>query len=113
VEPRLYNGLGQYTVSNNTVLIAEVRNAAIGDTLLPWGIPYLAMNYLIADYAGNKFQMAPAIRTDSSNQGVGYQLEAICDPAMPTSTTTSSTLRGTATRHWYCHRNSSHRFQEQ
>ena len=71
------------------------------------------MNYLIADYTGNKFQMAPAIQMDSSNQGVGYQLEAICDPAMSTSTTTFSTLRGTAIRHWYCHRNSSHRIQEQ
>jgi hypothetical protein len=40
MEPRLYNGLGQYTVSNNTVLTAEVRNATIGDTLLPWGIPF-------------------------------------------------------------------------
>jgi hypothetical protein len=97
VDPRLYNDLGQYSVSNNTVLIAEMRNATIGNTLLSWGIPYLTMNYLIADYARNKFQMAPAIRTDFVSQGGGYQLEAICDPTVPTSTTTSSTSTGTAT----------------
>jgi hypothetical protein len=97
VEPRLYDPLGQYSVSNNTVFIAEVRNATIGDSLLSWGIPYLTMNYLIADYARNKFQMAPAIRTDFSNQGGGYQLEAICDPAVPAPITTSSTLSSTAT----------------
>jgi hypothetical protein len=61
VEPRLY------TVSNNTVFIAEMRNATISDGLLPWGIPYLAMNNPIADYARSKFQMAPVIRTDFAN----------------------------------------------
>lgn len=89
VYPRLYNKTG-YSISNNTVLIAEVANQTNDGFLLDWGIPYLTMNYFIADYARSQIQLAPAIRTDFANQGGGYLLQAICDPSEPTSTTTSS-----------------------
>jgi hypothetical protein len=87
--PRLYNNTG-YSISNNTVLIAEVANQTNDGYVLDWGIPYLTMNYFIADYARSQIQLAPAIRTDFANQGGGYLLQAICDPSEPTSTTTSS-----------------------
>jgi hypothetical protein len=89
VYPRLYNTTG-YQISNNTVLIPEVLNQTNNGYVLDWGIPYLTMNYLIADYARSQIQLAPAIRTDFANQGGGYLLQAICDPSEPTSTTTSS-----------------------
>lgn len=89
VYPRLYNNTG-YSISNNTVLIAEVANQTNDGYVLDWGIPYLTMNYFIADYARSQIQLAPAIRTDFANQGGGYLLQAICDPSEPTSTTTSS-----------------------
>jgi hypothetical protein len=89
VYPRLYNNTG-YSISNNTVLIAEVLNQTNDGYILDWGIPYLTMNYFIADYARSQIQMAPAIRTDFANQGGGYLLQAICDPSESTSTTTSS-----------------------
>ena len=87
--PRLYSNAG-YSISNNTVLVAEVLNQTNGGFALDWGIPYLTMNYFIADYARSQIQLAPAIRTDFANQGGGYVLQAICDPSEPTSTTTSS-----------------------
>jgi hypothetical protein len=89
VYPRLYNNTG-YSISNNTVLIAEVLNHTNNGYIMDWGIPYLTMNYFIADYARSRIQLAPAIRTDFANQGGGYLLQAICDPSEPTSTTTSS-----------------------
>jgi hypothetical protein len=89
VYPRLYNNTG-YSISNNTVLVAEVANQTNDGYVLDWGIPYLTMNYFIADYARSQIQLAPAIRTDFANQGGGYLLQAICDPSEPTSTTTSS-----------------------
>jgi len=89
--PRLYNQQGQYQVSNDTVLIAEVLNSTnTGLFLLDWGIPFLTMNYIIGDYANSQFLMAPAIRTDFQNQGGGYELQAICE-ALPTSTSSSTT----------------------
>lgn len=87
--PRLYSNAG-YSISNNTVLVAEVLNQTNDGFALDWGIPYLTMNYFIADYARSQIQLAPAIRTDFANQGGGYVLQAICDPSESTSTTTSS-----------------------
>ncbi|KAJ9497521.1 hypothetical protein LTR99_009139 [Exophiala xenobiotica] len=89
--PRLYNQQGQYQISNDTVLIAEVLNFTNNGFLLDWGIPFLTMNYIIGDYANNHFLMAPAIRTDFQNQGGGYELEAICEATTTQSSTTSTT----------------------
>jgi hypothetical protein len=90
VYPRLYNKQGEYEISNNTVLIAEVQNMTADGHVYNWGVPYLTINYLIADYARGQFQMAHAIRTNFENQGGGYELKAICDPALPVSTASAS-----------------------
>jgi hypothetical protein len=87
--PRSYNNTG-YSISNNTVLIAEVLNQTNNGFVLSWGIPYLTMNYFIADFARSQIQLAPAIRTDFANQGGGYLLQAICDPSESTSTSSKT-----------------------
>jgi hypothetical protein len=89
--PRLYNQQGQYQISNDTVLIAEVLNFTNNGFLLDWGIPFLTMNYIIGDYANNHFLMAPAIRTNFQNQGGGYELEAICEATTTQSSATTTT----------------------
>jgi hypothetical protein len=87
--PRVYDNSG-YHISNKTVLIPQVLNLSNNGFVLDWGIPYMTMNYFIADFARSQIQLAPAIRTDFANQGGGYKLQAICDPSETTSTNISS-----------------------
>jgi hypothetical protein len=94
--PRFFNNTG-YSILNNTIFIAQVQNYTNNHHVLDWGIPFLTMNYLIADYARSQIQLAPAIRTDFANQGGGYQLQAICDPLKSTSTATSVKTTAIAT----------------
>ncbi|OQV04101.1 hypothetical protein CLAIMM_09043 [Cladophialophora immunda] len=96
--PRGYNDDGQYTVIDNTYQIATLFNTTNDGYVLDWGIPYMTMNYVIADYKRSQFKMAPAIRTDFESQGGGYVLQASCDPVVSAtaSTTTSSTSTSTA-----------------
>ncbi|KIX09883.1 uncharacterized protein Z518_00964 [Rhinocladiella mackenziei CBS 650.93] len=93
--PRNYNDDGEYEILDNTYLISTIINATSDGYVMDWGIPYLTMNYIIADYMRDQFKMAPAIRTDFSNQGGGYALEASCDPT--TSSIASATASTTGT----------------
>lgn len=95
--PRGFNTQGQYVVINDTVVLAEVQPQNNTGYVYDWGVPYLTMNYLMADYARNQFQMAPAIRTNFQSQGGGYELEAVCDPAVPVTTTPTTSAVPTAT----------------
>jgi hypothetical protein len=92
--PRGYNDQGQYTVIDNTYQISTIINTTNDGYVLDWGIPYMTMNYIIADYKRSQFQMAPAIRTDFDNIGGGYVLKASCDPT--TKATPAPTSNGTA-----------------
>ncbi|KIV91552.1 hypothetical protein PV10_06080 [Exophiala mesophila] len=97
--PRGYNDEGRYDVINNTYQIGLLANRTNNGYVFSWGIPYLTMNYLIADYKRGEFKMAPAIRTDFSNQGGGYALKASCDPTTSTAVSTavpSSSSTGTS-----------------
>ncbi|RVX71122.1 hypothetical protein B0A52_03488 [Exophiala mesophila] len=87
--PRGYNDEGRYDVINNTYQIGLLANRTNNGYVFSWGIPYLTMNYLIADYKRGEFKMAPAIRTDFANQGGGYALKASCDPTTSTAVSTS------------------------
>ncbi|KIW97373.1 uncharacterized protein Z519_02765 [Cladophialophora bantiana CBS 173.52] len=96
--PRNYNDDGQYTVIDNTYKIATLFNTTNDGYVLDWGIPYMTMNYIIADYKRSQFKMAPAIRTDFESQGGGYALQASCDPiTSTTASATSSTAVNSAT----------------
>ena len=94
--PRTFNNKGQYDILNNTYQISTIINATNDGYVLDWGIPYMTMNYIIADYERSQFQMAPAIRTDFDNIGGGYVLKASCDPVTQTTAgpTSSSTTAG-------------------
>lgn len=89
--PRGFDDQGKYDVKNNTYQIGLFMNQTNDGYVMDWGIPFLTMNYIIADYTRKQFKMAEAIRTDFSNQGGGYVLTASCDP------TTSSTATATGT----------------
>lgn len=89
--PRGYNDEGKYDIKNNTYQIGLLMNQTNDGYVMDWGIPFLTMNYIIADYTRSQFKMAEAIRTNFENQGGGYVLSASCDP------TTSSTASATAT----------------
>ncbi|EXJ83737.1 hypothetical protein A1O1_07363 [Capronia coronata CBS 617.96] len=78
--PRGYDDDGKYEVLDNSYMISMVLNTTNTGYVLDWGIPYLTMNYIIGDYKREQFKMAPAIRTDFSNQGGGYAMKASCDP---------------------------------
>ena len=105
--PRNFNDEGQYDILDNTYQISTILNATNDGYVLDWGIPYMTMNYIIADYKRAQFQMAPAIRTDFDNIGGGYQLKASCDPvakatAAPTNSATAgpvSTSAAASTHH--------------
>lgn len=88
--PRGYNDDGVYEVINNTYQISTIFNTTSDGYVLDWGIPFMTMNYVVADYKRNQFKMAPAIRTDFSSQGGGYALQASCDPVATTASATSS-----------------------
>jgi len=92
--PRGYNDEGQYDVIDNTYQISTIINTTNDGYVLDWGIPYMTMNYIIADFKRSQFQMAPAIRTDFDNIGGGYVLEASCDPT--TKATAAPTVNATA-----------------
>ncbi|EXJ62502.1 hypothetical protein A1O7_02940 [Cladophialophora yegresii CBS 114405] len=99
--PRGYNDDGQYEVVDNTYQISTVINTTSDGYVLDWGIPYMTMNYIIADYKRSQFQMAPAIRTNFDNIGGGYALKASCDPTTeatpaPTSSATVGPVSTTA-----------------
>lgn len=97
--PRGYDDNGVYTVINNTYQITTLVNTTNDGYVMDWGIPFLTMNYIVGDYKRGKFKMAPAIRTDFSNQGGGYALQASCDPltsATPTATGSSTATAGSA-----------------
>lgn len=92
VYPRGYVN-GTYSVINNTFMVAEILAQNNTGSVRDWGVPFLTFNYLMVDYARSQFQLAPAIRTDFSDQGGGYQLSAVCDPVTtrtPPSRATSS-----------------------
>ncbi|KAJ9603396.1 hypothetical protein H2200_012174 [Cladophialophora chaetospira] len=94
--PRKFNDEGQYDILDNTYQISTLINTTNDGYVLDWGIPYMTMNYIIADYKRSQFQMAPAIRTDFDNIGGGYALKASCDPTTkatpaPTGTATPAT----------------------
>ncbi|KAI1620691.1 hypothetical protein EDD37DRAFT_640728 [Exophiala viscosa] len=90
VYPRGYIN-GTYSVTNSTFLLAEMVAQNNTGYVKNWGVPYLTFNYLMVDYARSQFQLAPAIRTDFSSQGGGYELSAVCDPVTTvTSTPVSS-----------------------
>lgn len=93
--PRGYNDEGRYDVINNTYQLGLLTNKTNDGYVFSWGVPYLTMNYIIADYKRGEFKMAPAIRTDFAAQGGGYILKASCDPttavATPTPTPTGNT----------------------
>ncbi|KIW76102.1 hypothetical protein AYO21_08424 [Fonsecaea monophora] len=95
--PRGYDDEGKYTVIDNTYQIATMFNYTNDGYVLDWGIPYMTMNYIIADYKRSQFKMAPAIRTDFESQGGGYVLQASCDPVTATATSTTSVSTGTST----------------
>lgn len=61
---REYNFDGQYKISNNNVLMAEVLPLDNTGYINDWGVPYFTMKYLLVDYAREQFQVAEAIRTD-------------------------------------------------
>lgn len=88
--PRGYNDEGRYDVLNNTYQLGLLANKTNNGYVFSWGVPYLTMNYLIADYKRGEFKMAPAIRTDFVNQGGGYALKASCDPTTSSAVATSS-----------------------
>jgi hypothetical protein len=92
--PRGYNDEGQYDIVDNTYQISTLINATNDGYVLDWGIPYMTMNYIIADFKRSQFQMAPAIRTDFDNIGGGYVLKASCDPT--TKATATPTVSPTA-----------------
>ena len=89
--PRGYDDEGKYDVKNNTYQIGLFMNATNDGYVMDWGVPFLTMNYIIADYTRKQFKMAEAIRTDFTNQGGGYVLTASCDP------TTAATATATGT----------------
>lgn len=94
--PRSYNDQGQYEVIDNTYQISTIVNTTNDGYVMNWGIPYMTMNYIIADYKRSQFKMAPAIRTNFDNQGGGYALEASCDPVTSATATASPTVSPTS-----------------
>lgn len=83
--PRGYNDQGKFTYTNATYQVGQIYNATLDGYIGDWGMPYMTMNYLIADFKRGQFHMAPAIRSTYEAQGGGYVLKASCDP-VPTAT---------------------------
>lgn len=94
--PRTYDDDGKYDIKNNTYQIGLLMNQTNDGYVMDWGIPFLTMNYVIADYTRKQFKMAEAIRTNFANQGGGYVLTASCDPTTASTPTATSTGTGIA-----------------
>lgn len=95
VYPRLFDNNGVYSISNNSILIAELVNGTDPQYVVSWGIPYLTMNYLIADWTRNQFSLTPAFRGQQSVDEV--LLKAVCDLHDNITTTSVPTSTPTAT----------------
>jgi hypothetical protein len=93
--PRWYDDDGQYVVADDTYTLSTVLNTTGDGYVLDWGLPFLTMNYVIGDYKRAQFHLAPAVRTDFSEQGGSYHLQASCDPT--TSSTPTATASSSAT----------------
>jgi hypothetical protein len=94
--PRTYDDTGKYSILDSSYQISTIVNATNDGYVMDWGIPYMTMNYFVADFKRSQFKMAPAIRTDFSAQGGGYALQASCDPTVKVTASATSSATATA-----------------
>jgi hypothetical protein len=84
--PRTYDSQGQYSISNNSILVSQFINGTDPRYAPTWGFPFLTMNYMVMDYEKGQFKMAPAYREDFGPSG-GELIQPLCSGLASTTIT--------------------------
>lgn len=72
---------------NDTLLVGLISSQYVEAGYTPiWGLPFLTMNYLVADFANKSFKLAPAIQ-GSAGQSSSPAVRPLCT-GLPQNTTT-------------------------
>ncbi|KIW68716.1 hypothetical protein PV04_04640 [Phialophora macrospora] len=90
IAPRTYNSAGQYSISNDSILVSHIQNGTDPTKLIAWGIPFLTMNYLKVEWDRGAWSLAPAYRQDFGAVG-GALVQPLCTGLTTPSPTVSPT----------------------
>lgn len=81
--PQDYDNTGVEAVTNWDLVYAKVQNYDYyPEFSLALGVPFMTMNYVIADYENDMFMMAPAVREDFG-QSTARNLQPLCTQNHP------------------------------
>jgi hypothetical protein len=85
--PRQFSSSGVYSITNDSILLAEVSNDTDPSFVANFGLPFLTMNYLTVNASNEtlpSFSLAPAYR-NSLYQGEGTSIQKFCTGSGPRS----------------------------
>jgi len=80
---KYWNAQGEYLVQDNSPLVAEVLNLTSTEYAYSLGIPFMTMNYFIANYDEGVYQMVPAIRDDYFDNDQAQTIRTVCTSLPP------------------------------